>query len=144
MRRRDFGRAIVSMAIWPFAARAQQTSRMRRIGVLMSWPESDPEGQAFFAAFVQGLQSLGWTHNRNVQIDTRWSTPADAESTQRSAKELVALQPDLLVSHTTYTTAVLLQETRTIPIIFALVSDPIGNGFVASLPRPGGNVTGFI
>jgi putative ABC transport system substrate-binding protein len=116
---------------------------MRRIGVLMAVPENDHEYQAFLAAFREGLQKLGWAEGRNIRIDTRWAA-LDAEAMQRFAKELVALQPDLIVSQSTPTTASLLQQTRTIPIIFALVIDPIGSGFVASLPRPGGNVTGFI
>lgn len=130
-------------AAWPFAARAQQPDRVRRIGVLMGYAETDSEAQANIAAFRDGLQKLGWTDGRNIRIDTRWATPADAESRQRLAKELVALQPDLILSHTTPTTAALLQQTRTIPIIFANVSDPIGSGFVASFQRPGGKVTGF-
>jgi putative ABC transport system substrate-binding protein len=144
MRRREFitllGGAVVS---WPLAARAQQPDRVRRIGVLMGFAENDSQAQAMIAAFREGLQKLGWTEARNTQIDTRWTTPADAESRQRFAKELVALQPDVILSHTTPTTAALLQQTRTIPIIFATVSDPVGSGFVASFPRPGGNVTGF-
>jgi putative ABC transport system substrate-binding protein len=128
---------------WPLAARAQQPDRVRRIGMLMGFAESDLEGQAYVAAFREGLQKLGWAENRNMRIDTRWSPPADAEATQRFAKELVALQPDLILSHNTPTTAALLQQTRTIPIIFATVADPVGSGFVASFPRPGGNVTGF-
>jgi putative ABC transport system substrate-binding protein len=111
--------------------------------VLIGWPESDPEGQASVAAFRDGLQKLGWTEGHNIRIDTRWATPADAESVQRFAKELVALQPDLILSQNTPTTAALLQQTRTIPIIFAYVTDPVGSGFVASFSRPGGNVTGF-
>ena len=110
----------------------------------MGYAESDREAQAFVAAFREGLQKLGWTEGRNIRIDTRWATPGDAESRQRFAKELVALQPDLILSHGTPTTATLLQQTRTIPIIFVNVSDPVGSGFVASFPRPGGNVTGFI
>ena len=93
--------------------------------------------------FRESLQKLGWAEGRNVRIDTRWPIPADVESMQRFAKELVALQPDLILSHITPTTAALLQQTRTIPIIFATVSDPVGSGFVASFSRPGGNVTGF-
>ena len=116
---------------------------MRRIGVLMAVAENDHEYQAFLAAFREGLQKLGWAEGRNIRIDTRWAA-LDAEAMQRFAKELVALQPDLIVSQSTPTTASLLQQTRTIPIIFALVTDPVGSGFVASLPRPGGNVTGFI
>src|SRR6267378_1312616 len=117
---------------------------MKRIGVLMGYPESDSEAQTKIAAFQDGLQKLGWTEGRNTRIDTRWATPADAESMERFAKELVALQPDLILSHVTPTTAALLQQTRTIPIVFANVADPVGSGFVASFPRPGGNVTGFI
>ena len=132
-------------AAWPLAARAQQQAeRIRRIGVLIAFAESDLEGQAYVAAFREGLQKLGWAENRNMRIDTRWSPLADAEAMQRFAKELVALQPDLILSHNTPTTTALLQQTRTIPIIFATVADPVGSGFVASLPRPGGNVTGFV
>jgi putative ABC transport system substrate-binding protein len=117
---------------------------MRRIGVLMAIAESDLEGQARVAAFREGLQKLGWADGRNIQIDTRWATPRDTEARKRFAMELVALQPDLILSHGTPTTAALLQQTRTIPIVFVGVSDPIGSGFVASFARPGGNVTGFI
>ena len=145
MRRREFvillgGGATVA---WPLAARAQQGDRMRRIGVLMGFAESDREGQAFVAAFREGLQKLGWVEGRNIRIDARWAA-GDTGLMQRFAKELVALQPDLILSHLTPTTTALLQQTRTIPIVFALVADPIGSGFVASFPRPGGNVTGFI
>jgi putative ABC transport system substrate-binding protein len=127
----------------PLAAGAQQTGPMRRIGVLMGLAESDPPAQARVGAFRRGLQALGWTEGRNVHIDIRWATSSNAPAMQRFAKELVALQPDLILSHNTPTTATLLQHTRTIPIVFAVVSDPIGSGFVASFPRPGGNVTGF-
>ena len=116
---------------------------MRRIGVLMGYAESDREGQAYVAAFREGLQKLGWAEGRNIQIDIRWAAP-DTELMQRFAKELVALQPDLILSQSTPATAALLQQTRTIPIVFAIVADPVGSGFVASFPRPGGNVTGFI
>ena len=121
------------------AARADAADR-RADGVC----RERPEGQAFVAAFREGLQKLGWTEGRNIRIDTRWATPGDVEAMQRFAKELVALQPDLILSQNTPTTAALLQQTRTIPIIFANVADPVGSGFVASFPRPGGNVTGFI
>jgi putative ABC transport system substrate-binding protein len=144
MRRREFISLLGGAATaWPLAARAQQPERMRRIGVLMGFPENDLEAQAYIAAFRDGLQKLGWTEGRNVRIDTRWATPADVDLMQRFAKELVALQPDLILSHTIPTTAALLQQTRTIPIIFANVGDPVGSGFVASFPQPGGNVTGF-
>src|SRR5262245_9296077 len=142
MRRRDFFGVLSGAATWPVAARAQE--RMRRIGVLMGMTESDAEGRALSTAFRDGLEKLGWTESRNIRIDTRWTTPDDVESIQRFAKELVALQPDVILSHVSRTTAALLQETRTIPIIFVIVSDPIGNGFVASFPQPGGNATGFV
>ena len=116
---------------------------MRRIGVLMGYAESDREGQANVAAFRGGLQKLGWTEGRNIRLDTRWAA-AEADLMQRFAKELVALQPDLILTQNTPATAAVLQQTRTIPIIFANVSDPVGSGFVAGLPRPGGNVTGLI
>src|SRR5260221_11315482 len=143
MRRGEFITLLGGAAAWPLAARAQQPDRMRRIGVLMGYAESDREGQANVAAFQGVLQSLGWTEGSNIRIDARWAA-ADADLMQRFAKELVALQPDLIVTQITPTTALMLQQTRTIPIIFANVSDPVGSGFVAGLPRPGGNVTGFI
>ncbi len=144
MRRREFITLLGGAAVaGPVAALAQQPDRMRRIGVLMGYAESDAEGQARVAAFREGLQKLGWAEGRNIRINTRWATPADAEARQRFAKELVALQPDLILSQATPTTAALLQQTRTIPIIFVNVSDPIGSGLVASFPRPGGNITGF-
>jgi putative ABC transport system substrate-binding protein len=127
----------------PFAAETQQTSQMRRIGVLMGLAESDPRAQARVASFRKGLQTLGWAEGRNARIDIRWTTTSDASALQRFAKELVALQPDVIVSHNTPTTAALRQHTSTIPIVFVVVSDPVGSGFVASFPRPGGNVTGF-
>ena len=143
--RREFVAGLGGLAVaWPLAARAQQSERMRRIGVLIGYAESDRQGQAFVAAFRDELQKLGWTEGRNIRIDTRWVAPGDAESRQRSAKELVALQPDLILSHGTPNTATFLQQTRTIPIVFAAVSDPVGSGFVASFPQPGGNVTGFM
>jgi putative tryptophan/tyrosine transport system substrate-binding protein len=144
MQRREFIRLLGgAAAAWPLAARAQQPDRMLQIGVLMAYAESDREGQAWVAAFREGLQKLGWTEGRNIRIDTRWAA-ADAEAMQRFAKELVALQPDLILTQNTPTTATMLQQTRTIPIIFANVSDPVGSGFVASFARPGGNATGFI
>ena len=131
------------MVALPIAARARQPDRMRRIGVLMGFAESDSQAQAWIAAFREGVQKLGWAEGRNIQIDMRWATPRDVEARQRFAKELVALQPDLILASTTPPTAALLQQTRTIPIIFAIAADPVDTGFVASLARPGGNVTGF-
>jgi len=145
MRRRDLIKGIAGSAIaWPLAARAQQGERVRRISVLMGYPDTDSEGHAGVAAFQEGLQRLGWSLGDKVRIDTRWAAPGDTDVLHRFAKELVTLQPDLILSHSTPTTAALLQETRTIPIVFAFVSDPLGSGFVASFPHPGGNVTGFI
>ena len=144
MKRREFITLVSgAMAAWPLVARAQQPDRMRRIGVLMGFAESDREGQAFVAAFREGLKKLGWAEGRNIRIDYRW-TALDKELMQRFAKELVALQPDLILTQSTPATAVLLQQTRTIPIVFGLLADPIGSGFVASFPQPGGNVTGFV
>src|SRR5262245_11938174 len=145
MKRREFIALLGggAAAAWPRAARAQ-TKQMRRIGVLMPLAADDPVGQARIAALREGLEKLGWIEGRNIRIDTRWTTTGDVESMQRYAKELVALQPDLIVTQSTPITATLLQETRTIPIVFALVADPIGSGFVASFAKPGGNVTGFV
>jgi putative tryptophan/tyrosine transport system substrate-binding protein len=140
VRRREFITLLGGTAVaWPIAARAQQPERMRRIGVLMGYPENDLEGRAYFAAFREGLEKLGWVEDRNIRFDTRWAPPEDVESRRRFAKELVVRQPDLILSGVTPTTAALLELTRTIPI----VSDPVGSGFVASLAQPGGNVTGF-
>jgi len=143
MRRREFVARLAGSAAWPLAARAQQPERMRRIGVLMAYAESDREGQAWVAAFWEGLQKLGWTEGHNIRIDSRWAA-ADTEAMQRFAKELVALHPDLILTQNTPTTAAMLQQTRTIPIIFANVADPVGSRFVTNFLRPGGNVTGFI
>jgi putative tryptophan/tyrosine transport system substrate-binding protein len=145
MRRREFITGLAGAAVAsPLVARAQQSESMRRIGMLIAGGESDPEGQRRLAAFREELQKLGWSEPRNIQFEIRWAAPGDRELTQRFAKELVALRPDLLVSSTTPPTAALLQQTRTIPIIFVSVNDPIGSGFVESFPRPGGNATGFI
>jgi putative tryptophan/tyrosine transport system substrate-binding protein len=142
--RRKFITALSGTAIaWPLTAHAQQPDRMRRVGVLMGRPETDLESQSERAAFVQELQKLGWVDSRNLRIDTRWATPNDPVSMHRCAKELVALQPDVILTQSTPATAAVLQETRTVPIVFATVADPVGSGFVASFPRPGGNATGF-
>jgi putative ABC transport system substrate-binding protein len=142
MKRREFVAFLGGAAAWPLAARAQQPDRMRRIGVLMGWSESDPEYRARVDAVVQGLAQLGWTEGRNLRVDVRW-TNGDTERARTLAKELVGLQPDVILATTTPPTAALQRETRTIPIVFAVVSDPIGAGFVTSLARPGGNITGF-
>jgi putative ABC transport system substrate-binding protein len=143
VRRREFITLLGgAAATWPLAARAQQPERVRRIGVLIALAESDKEAQSWVATFREELRKLGWTEGRNIKIDTRWAI-ADVESMKRFAKELVALQPDFILTSSTPATAAMLQYTRTIPIIFVLVADPVGSGFVASLPRPGGNATGF-
>jgi putative tryptophan/tyrosine transport system substrate-binding protein len=144
VRRRAFITLLGGAAAWPLAARAQQTDRIRRIGVLMGYRDSDPEAQAWVGAFEDGLRNHGWAQGRNLHIDKRWATPGDTESIRRCAQELVALQPELVLSSNTPATAAILEQTRTIPIVFALVADPVGSGFVASFPRPGGNITGFI
>jgi putative tryptophan/tyrosine transport system substrate-binding protein len=143
MQRREFitllGGAVVA---WPRAARAQQADRMRRVGVLESRAADDREGQARLAVFLQGLQELGWTDGRNVRIDYRWAA-ADADRYRTYAAELVALSPDVILSSASASVAALLQTTRTVPIVFVNVIDPVGAGFVARLARPGGNATGF-
>src|SRR5262245_22306559 len=143
MRRREFITLLAgSAASMPFSARAQQSDRVRRIGVLMASTADDPENQARIAAFQQGLQQLGWS-DRNVHIDTRWAT-TKPDDIRRHAAELAALTPDVILAGTgTATVAPLLQVTRTVPIVFAVVIDPVGAGFIESLARPGGNATGF-
>jgi putative tryptophan/tyrosine transport system substrate-binding protein len=143
MRRRDFITLLGSAAAnWPITASAQPREGMRRIGVLMHLTADDPEGHSRLAAFLQGLQEAGWTVGRNITIDVRWAG-ADVELMKRFARELVAAQPDLIFTSSTPATGAMVQATRTIPVIFVLVADPVGSGYVASLPRPGGNVTGF-
>ena len=143
MQRREFITFLGGAAVvWPRAARAQQADRVRRVGVLMSRAAGDPEEQARFAAFLQGLQKLGWTDGRNVRIDYRWAA-ADADRSRTYAAELVALAPDVIVASGSTGVAGLLQTTRTVPIVFVNVIDPVGAGYVARLARPGGNATGF-
>jgi ABC-type uncharacterized transport system substrate-binding protein len=129
-------------AAWPLAARAQQGERMRRIGVVMNLAESDQEGQARLAAFLQGLQELGWADGRNIRVDYRWRA-GDVDRYRRYAVELVALAPDIFVAAGGVVAAALQRATRTIPIVFANAVDPVGAGLVESLARPGGNATGF-
>ena len=144
MRRREFITLVGgAAATWPLTANAQQPDRMRRIGVLMAHAESDPEFQAYVAAFREGLQNLGWVEGRNFRLDFRWGALDDAELRRRSAIELIALKPDLIVTQNTPPTATMLQQTRTIPVVFVVVADPVGSGFVQNLARPGGNATGF-
>jgi ABC-type uncharacterized transport system substrate-binding protein len=144
MRRRDFITLLGgATAARPLAARAQQGERMRRVAVLMSTAADDPEGQARVMAFVQGLQQWGWIVGDNLRIDTRW-TAGDPERTRRDVAELVALAPDVIFANSTAAVGPLLQVNRTIPVVFAVVSDPVGAGYVDSLARPGGNATGFM
>jgi len=144
MKRREFITLLGStVAAWPLAARAQQPERMRRIGVLMAPSANDPEAQARVAAFLQGLQELGWSDGRNVTIDIRSFTGNSADA-RKYAAELVALAPDVILATTSAAVAPLVETTRTVPIVFANVADPVGAGFVDSLARPGGNITGFV
>jgi ABC-type uncharacterized transport system substrate-binding protein len=143
MKRRDFITLGASAAAWPLAAWAQQPGRMRRVGVLMAFDENDPEAKAYLSRFRQGLAELGWTDGPNLRMDVRWAS-GNVDRMGMSAKELLDLQPDVVLAHGTPATAAFQRETRTIPIVFVSVSDPVGDGFVASLPRPGGNTTGFI
>jgi putative tryptophan/tyrosine transport system substrate-binding protein len=144
MRRREFISFVGGVAILrPLAARAQQGERTRRISVLLPATADDARFQTFVGAFLQELQSLGWSIGRNVRIDTHWAT-ADAATIRKHAGELVALTPDVILSHGSSTVVLLLQATRTVPIVFPAVSDPVANGFVDSLARPGGNATGFM
>ena len=140
--RRSFIAGLGSAAAWPVAARAQQPDRVRRIGVLMPFEENDPEAKTYVSAFVQALADLGWTDGRNVRRDVRWGRD-DANRIRALAQELVSLQPDIIVTGATPATAAVQRETRTIPIVFAGVSDPVASGIVARFDRPSGNITGF-
>jgi putative ABC transport system substrate-binding protein len=142
MRRREFVAFLGSAAVWPLAARAQQRERMRRIGILVNYSATDPQVQARNAAFLQGLQQLGWTVGQNVQIDYRWSS-GNMDDARKFAAELVASAPDVIFAPGTASLGPVLQATRTIPIVFVLIPDPVGSGFINSLARPGGNATGF-
>jgi ABC-type uncharacterized transport system substrate-binding protein len=144
MKRREFITLLGgAAAAWPLVARAQQGERMRRVGIFMDLSEQDVEGQTRVAAFRKGLQDLGWTEGRNVKFDTRW-TAGDPARMQRYAAELVGLAPEVIMNGGLPTLVAMQQETRSIPIVFAQVLDPVGAGFVESLARPGGNVTGFV
>jgi putative tryptophan/tyrosine transport system substrate-binding protein len=141
IRRREFVATLGSAVTWPLAARAQ-SAHMRRVGVLMPYPETAAEGQARVAAFTEQLRQLGWIDGRNLQVDLRWATN-DAQRIRRDATELVALTPDAIVATANQAVAALQQATRSIPIVFVQTADPVGAGFVESLARPGGNITGF-
>jgi len=142
MKRREFITLIGGAAAWPFAAWAQQGERVRRIGVLMNFLLGEQEGQARITALAQALQRLGWTEGGNVRTDTRWAAD-DADRYRRYSEELIALEPDVIVAAGSQSGAALLRVTRTVPIVFAGVIDPVGAGFVTSMARPGGNATGF-
>ena len=142
MKRREFITLLGGAAAWPLAARAQQRERMRRIGVLLNLGSDDQEGQTRNAAFLQALQELGWTVGRNIRIDYRWGA-GNAELYRKHAADLVALAPDIILTNGTSTIGPVLQTTRTVPIVFVNVTDPVAGGFVESLARPGGNATGF-
>jgi len=139
MRRREFITLVGAGALWPLALHAQQSEQMRRIGVLMPFAKDNPDGQARITGFLQGLQKLGWTEGRNLQIEYRWGSG----DLQKAAAELVALSPDVIFASSTAAVAALQQATRSVPIVFANVGDPVSGGFVASLAKPGGNITGF-
>jgi putative ABC transport system substrate-binding protein len=144
MRRREFIRLFGSTAVaWPLAAHAQQSERVRRVGVLLPFAATDPQIQAWVGALLQSLALSGWTIGRNIRIETRYATGNLAEI-RRHATQLVALAPDIIVAHGTSAVSALLQATRTIPIVFPVASDPVGAGLVDSLARPGGNATGFL
>src|SRR5262249_48878002 len=141
-KRREFTTLLGGAAAWPLAARAQQGERVRRIGVLLNLAADDPEGQARIAAFHQGLQEWGWALGRNARIDVRWGA-VDAEISRRYAAEVVGLAPDVILASASAALGALQQTTRTVPIVFVTIVDPVGAGYVASLARPGGNATGF-
>jgi putative ABC transport system substrate-binding protein len=143
MRRRDFLTLFGATATWPFAARAQQSGTLRRVAIFMDLSEQDAEGQVRVAAFRKGLQDLGWHEGGNIKFDVRWAG-GDPARMQRYAAELVGLAPEVIMNGGLPTLAAMQQETRTIPIVFAQVLDPVGSGFVDSLARPGGNITGFV
>jgi len=142
VRRRDFVTLLGGAIAWPLSVRAQQGDRMRRIGVFMPGDENDPEQKRRLPAFTQALADLGWTDGRNVRMDIRWGR-GDANRIRALAQELVDLQPDIMLANSTPTAAALQRETRTIPIVFVNVSDPVASGIVARLDRPSGNITGF-
>jgi putative tryptophan/tyrosine transport system substrate-binding protein len=139
--RREFVTLLASTAAWPFAARAQHSERMRRIGVLMGLVANDPEAQSRVAAFENGLRELGWVKGRNLSIEYRWA--GDGNGLRDHAAELLAMEPDLILANTTPVTAALQKQSRTVPIVFTQVSDPAGQGFVSTLAPPGGTLTGF-
>ena len=143
MRRREFIAGLGSAAAWPLVARAQRGERVQRVGVLLAYDENDTPAKTSLSAFTQALAELGWIDGRNLRMDVRYEGD-NVDRMEALAKELVDLQPDVILAYTTPATAAVQRVTRAIPIVFVFVSDPVGAGFVASLPRPGGNITGFI
>ena len=143
LRRREFIAGLGgAAATWPLAVHAQQGGRVRRIGVLMGYDENHPEGKLRYSAFTQALADLGWSNGRNVRIELRWGG-GDINRVRALARELVGLQPDIILANTTAATVAVQRETRTIPIVFADTSDPVASGIVPRLNQPGGNITGF-
>jgi putative ABC transport system substrate-binding protein len=142
LRRREFIAGLGGAAVWPLAAWAQQDGRVRRIGVLMAGDENDPMVKSLVSAFTQALAGIGWTDSRNVRMDLRWAG-ADINRIRALAQELVRLQPDIILAGSTPATVAVQRETRTIPIVFATVADPVASGLVPGLNQPGGNITGF-
>jgi putative tryptophan/tyrosine transport system substrate-binding protein len=143
MRRRQFIVGLGSAAAWPVVTRAQQGPRMRRVGALMALDQTDPEARDQLSAFTQELAKLGWIEGRTLRMDVRWSG-GSIDRARTFAKDLVGLRPDVILADSTAQAAALYQETRTIPVVFVLVADPVGMGLIAGLPRPGGNFTGFM
>src|SRR5215470_305625 len=143
MRRRDFITLLGGAAAWPGVAIGEQADRLRRVGVLMGFGENDSEGILWLSSFIRGFRELGWTDGQNVRLDIRWGA-SDLNRQRTYARELVRLEPDVILAHGTSPTAAVQQETSTIPVVFAAVSDPVGEGFVESLARPGRNITGFV
>jgi putative tryptophan/tyrosine transport system substrate-binding protein len=142
MKRREFITLLGGATAWPFAARSQQSTKMKRMGTLMAFTENDPEGQARMAVFRSQLEKVGWAEGHNIRIEYRWGAP-NSETMRRLAKELVGLDLDCIFTHTTVSSVAMQEETKDIPIIFVQVSDPVGSGLVASLSRPERNATGF-
>ena len=143
MRRREFIALLGGTAAWPLSARAQRPDQIRRVGVLMGLAEDDPDSKPRLGAFRQGLEKLGWSEGRNIHLDVRFALPANEQQVQKMVKELLALSPDVIVSQSTALTAAFRRETRTVPIVFIAVGDPVGAGFIANLARPGSNLTGL-
>ena len=144
MKRRAFITLLSGAAAWPLVAEAQQSDRMRRIGVLMATAEDDPETKPRLAGLRQGLEKLGWSEGRNVHLDTRFAAAPNEDQAKLLTKELLALQPDVILAQSTPIAAAFQRETHAVPIVFVFVNDPIGSGFVTSLARPGGNLTGLM